>query len=149
MTFKQSIYTLCYSRIAARIASLQATLADLRQSAANETKSTAGDKHETALAMLQIEQENTGRQLQEVLLQKAVLNKIDPLIHTRQAVVGSLLTTNHGLFFLSVALGKITCDGKQVTALSAQSPLGTKMLGARAGDTFELNGKHYTVESVE
>jgi hypothetical protein len=43
---------------------LQQVLADLKESGANETKSTAGDKHETALAMLQIEQANTRGQLQ-------------------------------------------------------------------------------------
>jgi hypothetical protein len=45
------------------VAAVQKVLADLHHSASNETKSTAGDKHETALAMLQLEQENKRQQL--------------------------------------------------------------------------------------
>ena len=55
---------------------LQQRLNDLKESGANETKSTAGDKHETALAMVQIEQANIRKQLEEALAQKAILEKI-------------------------------------------------------------------------
>jgi hypothetical protein len=52
-------------------------LNELNDSAKNETKSTAGDKHETALAMLQIEQENTRNKLKEIKEQKLQLDRID------------------------------------------------------------------------
>ncbi len=55
---------------------LQQRLNDLKESGANETKSTAGDKHETALAMVQIEQANIRKQLEEALAQKVILEKI-------------------------------------------------------------------------
>ena len=63
MDFKQRVYEQCRQRIDEKISLLSHMLEELKESSSNETKSTAGDKHETALAMLQIEQENTGRQL--------------------------------------------------------------------------------------
>ena len=59
MTLKQKIYNHYLGVINDKIKLLQQVLADLKESSSNETKSTAGDKHETTLAMLQIEQAPT------------------------------------------------------------------------------------------
>ena len=128
---------------------LQQVLADLKESGSNETKSTAGDKHETALAMLQIEQANTRGQLQEVLLQKSALEKINPAISASVIVNGSLIKTDKGYFFMSIAAGKIEIDNYSIIALSPQSPLGKKMMGLHQSDIVEMNGITYIIEGVE
>lgn len=128
---------------------LQKVLNDLKESGANETKSTAGDKHETALAMLQIEQANTRGQMQEVLLQKAALEKIDSTVSAQMIVNGSLIKTNRGYFFMSTALGKAMVENITVMALSPQSPLGQKLMGLKAGDTAAINDIDYVIESIE
>lgn len=127
---------------------LQKVLADLKESGSNETKSTAGDKHETALAMLQIEQANICAQLQEVLEQKAVMEKIDPSFTTVRIVNGSLINTSKGYFFMSIALGKATLDGNTVIALSSQSPLGKKLMGLGVGDIAEFNSSRYVINDI-
>lgn len=132
----------------AKIESLQNVLDDLKASAANETKSTAGDKHETALAMLQIEQANKRAQLQELLTQKAILQKINPQVTTVQVVPGSLIKTNQGFYFLSVALGKANISGVQVIALSAQSPLGAVLMGCKKADTVSFNNVSLLIEEI-
>ena len=149
MTRKEKIHGHCLSLINDKISLLQQVLADLKESAGNETKSTAGDKHETALAMLQIEQANTRGQLEDVLQKKAVLEKINPVLSAEQIVNGSLVKTNRGYLYLSVALGKINTDGIDVIALSPQSPLGEKMIGLIVGDTVEMNGNFYIIEVIE
>jgi len=58
MSIKQKIYTHFLKMLNTNISILQKSLVDLKESSSNETKSTAGDKYETALAMLQIEQSN-------------------------------------------------------------------------------------------
>jgi len=148
MTLKEEIYKRCLQLINDRISFLQKALHDLTESAGNETKSTAGDKHETALAMLQIEQENTGRQLKDALANKLVLNQIN-IHHTSTSIVwGSLVKTNKGYLFISIALGKIFLDQTTVFALSAQSPLGKKLLGLKVNDSAEINGTMYFIESI-
>ena len=132
-----------------KLRSLQRVLADLKESGSNETKSTAGDKHETALAMLQIEQANVGAQLQDVLEKKEALEKIDPALSSSKIVNGSLVKTDKGYLFISIALGKATIDGNPVIALSPQSPLGQKLMGLSAGNVAEINNTKYMIEAIE
>jgi transcription elongation GreA/GreB family factor len=149
MTLKQKVYNHYLQVINDKIGLLVQVLADLKESGINETKSTAGDKHETALAMLQIEQANIRGQLNEALAQKASLEKINPALVTVVVVNGSLIKTNKDFLFMSIALGKALVEGINVTALSSQSPLGTKLIGLRAGDSAEMHNKKYFIESIE
>ena len=78
-----------------------------------------------------------------------VLEKIDPGLQTEQAVRGSIITTNKGIFFLSLGLGKITIDEKTVIALSPDAPLGKLLLMKKVGDEFHFNQTDYKIISVE
>ncbi len=148
MTPKQKIYSYYLHTAIAKITLLQQTLADLKESGANETKSTAGDKHETALAMLQIEQANKRTQLQEALEQKATIEKLENVTNTTKIVHGSLVKTNKGYFYISVALGKAVVDDMAVIAISPQSPLGAKLMGLCVHESVEINGNVYLVEEI-
>jgi hypothetical protein len=109
-----------------------------------------GDKHETALAMIQIEQENNRNQLRQFQLQKAELLKIDPLVNSTRAARGSLIYTDNGTFFISISLGKLVVLNQQIICLSAASPLGNKLYGSVAADEVMMpNGKKYIIESIE
>jgi hypothetical protein len=149
MTLKQKIYNHYQAVINDKIRVLQKTLDDLKESGKNETKSTAGDKHETALAMLQIEQANTRQQLKEMIAQKDTLQKINPTITASIVLQGSLIKTNKGYLFMSVALGKAVVDGVAVIALSAQSPLGVKLMGLTVAGVATVNNNSYIVEGME
>ncbi|WP_462248835.1 hypothetical protein [Ferruginibacter sp.] len=149
MTFKQKIYSHYLQLINDKVQQLQKVLDDLKESGSNETKSTAGDKHETALAMLQIEQANTRGQMKEAIAQKDALEKINPSITAKIIVHGSLIKTNKGYLFLSIALGKAIVEGVHVIALSPLSPLGIKLMGLQAGDTTAINDNNYVIESIE
>lgn len=148
MTLKEEIYNRCSELVDERINLLQSTLKGLSESAANETKSTAGDKHETALAMLQIEQENAGRQLKDALMNKLMLSQIDIHLTSTRIINGSLVKTNKAYLFISIALGKININQTPVIVLSPQSPLGRKLLGLKTNATAEMNGITYIVESI-
>ena len=148
MMLKQKVYDNYLQLINDKVSRLQQILADLKESGSNETKSTAGDKHETALAMQQIEQANTRGQLDVALKQKAILEKIDPTVSAQVIVNGSLIKTNRGYLFMSVALGKSLVDVIPVIALSPQSPLGMKLMGLSVSDIAEFNGTAYKIENI-
>ena len=148
MLLKEKIHQACRQILQEKIDALKQNLQELHHSASNETKSTAGDKHETALAMLQIEQENKRTQLKELQLQQVAFNKIDPANVSVVILNGALVETDKGYFFISVALGKVVLKALSVYALSPTSPLGQKMRGLRAGDTAEVNGATYRILSV-
>jgi len=132
-----------------KVVMLQKVLTDLKESSSNETKSTAGDKHETALAMLQIEQANVRGQLQEALIKKATLQKINPNVSATVIVNGSLIKTNKGYLWVSVALDKAVIENIPVIALSPQSPLGQKLMGLKEGEIASINSIEYKIENIE
>ncbi|RYF91070.1 MAG: hypothetical protein EOO03_02260 [Chitinophagaceae bacterium] len=148
MQLKEKVYHHYLQLLENKISALQIVLNDLKESGANETKSTAGDKHETALAMLQIEQANKRAQMDELLAQKAVLNKIDPSLKAVQVVIGSLIKTPNQYFFISAALGKAVVEEKNIIALSAQSPLGKILMGLKKGEDVSFNQTHFIIEEI-
>ena len=148
MDFKSEVYTALIELLTYKINLLQQMLFDLNESAKNETKSTAGDKHETALAMLQIEQENVRRQIKEAQAQKAIFEKIDPSLQSAQVRIGSLVETDKSYFFMAAGIGKITLDGKTIITLSPQSPLGLKLMGLQKNDSIQMNAVEYEIKNI-
>ena len=121
----------------------------LTEDAQNDAKGSAGDKHETALSMMHIEQEKLNHKLKEILAQKAIIDKIDASANHTKIALGSLVQANGMLLFISAALPKITVDDKSIIAVSPQSPLGSKLMGNEVGFTFEINTTKYLVQSIE
>lgn len=120
----------------------------LTEDSKNDAKGSAGDKHETALSMMHLEQEKLNHKLSEVLAQKAILDKLDPLKETNRISLGSLVKANGIYLYMSAALPKISVDGISIIALSPQSPLGNKLMGNSLGFTFEINGTTYLIEEI-
>ena len=144
---KQKLFTECLKILDERISQLTASLNDLTQGAESDAKSSAGDKHETARAMMQIEHGNLSHQLDELMKERNELAQTDISI-TSKIKKGSLIKTNHGNFFLAVALGKVMAENLTVIVLSPQSPLGGKLFGLSAGDAVDMNGVKYMIEEV-
>jgi transcription elongation GreA/GreB family factor len=149
MTFKQKIHTYYLQLVQDRIDVFRDMISALTEDSKNDAKGSAGDKHETALSMMHIEQEKLNYKLSEVLAQKSILDKIDASKELDVITLGSLVKANGIYLYLSVALPKIAIDGINVIALSPQSPLGAKLMGNKVGFTFEINGTNYLIESIE
>ena len=123
-------------------------IAGLTEDAKNDAKGSAGDKHETALSMMHIEQEKLNFKLREILKQKDILNKIDASLNHTKIALGSLVKANGMYLFICAALPKIVIDGKTIIALSPQSPLGLKLMGNSVGFSFEINSSNFIIENV-
>ena len=149
MTFKQKIHQHYLQLVQDRIDVFKDMIVALTEDSKNDAKGSAGDKHETALSMMHIEQEKLNHKLKEVLVQKAVLDKIDSATIAKTIIVGSLVKANGIYLYLTAALPKIAVEGINVIALSPQSPLGNKLMGNEVGFSFEINGTKYLIESIE
>jgi hypothetical protein len=149
MTFKQKIHQYYLQLVQDRIDAFRDMIAALTEDSKNDAKGSAGDKHETALSMMHIEQEKLNHKLKEVLVQKAILEKIDSTTIAKTIIVGSLVKANGIYLYLCAALPKIAIEGTNVIALSPQSPLGNKLMGNKVGFSFEINGTMYSIESIE
>ncbi|MFY8181526.1 MAG: hypothetical protein ACOVLG_07095 [Flavobacterium sp.] len=123
-------------------------ISGLTEDAQNDAKGSAGDKHETALSMMHIEQEKLNHKLKEILDQKAILDKIDASANHTKIALGSLVQANGMFLFISAALPKITIEDKTIIAVSPQSPLGSKLMGNEVGFEFEINTTRYKIQSI-
>lgn len=148
MSFKEKVHLAFINLLDEKISFLKTNLADLFESGKNETKSTAGDKHETALAMLQIEQGNLRRQLANLLEQRSLLASLDPSIVPSEVRPGSLVFTTHSIFYLSTSLGKLTLNDQVVISVSNNSPLGQLLRNLKINDTATFNNVEYTITHV-
>ena len=128
MTFKQKILQQYQQIINDRVDVFQDMILALTEDSKNDAKGSAGDKHETALSMMHIEQEKLNRKLSEILLQKVILDKIDASSNHNKIALGSVIQTNGMLLFMSTALPKISVDDKTIIAVSPQSPLESKVV---------------------
>ena len=149
MTFKQKTHQQYQQLVQDRIDVFKDMIVALTEDSKNNAKGSAGDKHETALSMMHIEQEKLNHKLKEVLVQRAILEKIDSTTIAKTIIVGSLVKANGIYLYLCAALPKIAIEGTNVIALSPQSPLGNKLMGNKVGFSFEINGTMYSIESIE
>lgn len=147
-TLKQKVYAYYQQQVDDKIDAFRDMIAALTDGASNDAKGSAGDKHETALSMMHIEQERLNHKLAEFMEQKAVLDKIDAQAKHSVVALGSLVRANTMHLFVSAALPKITVDGVQVIALSPQSPLGQNIIGKKIADNFKIGTTNYIIEEI-
>jgi transcription elongation GreA/GreB family factor len=149
MNLKQEIHFLYTQQVQDKIDACNDFIRGLTVDAQNDAKGSAGDKHETALSMMHLEQEKSNQKLLEFYAQKAILAKINPTENAKLVNLGSVVRVNQLLLFIATALPKIVVEQETIFAISPQSPLGTKIYGKTAGHSFEMDGKSYTIHTVE
>ena len=141
MTIKQELCKACHSTLNERLTRLQTIISGIELSLNTETKSTAGDKHETGRATLQLEREKLGVQLQELERQRAVLGRIHPkTVHDRPAL-GSIIYTTTANYFMAVGIGELKIKDQTYYVLSFNSPIGQLLKGKCEGESFYFKDK--------
>lgn len=147
-SIKIALHQRCLELAEERIASLQHILKEAQQAANNETKSSAGDKHETGRAMAQLETEKLTAQLSEALNIKQNLTQINPTNTNNTVVLGSVVYTNKGNFYIAASIGKVSIENEVFFAISPASPIGKLLLTKKEKEIFSLNGNEYTVLDI-
>jgi transcription elongation GreA/GreB family factor len=144
---KRQLKEACERFVNRRLETVSKVMSSGRDSLNSETKSSAGDKHETGRAMIQLEMEKAGQQLQNIQAMQTTLNKIG-LDSSDVARLGSLVHTNKGQYYLSISAGSLHIADQNYFAVSLSSPIGKLLLGKRAGDTEILNGMSIKITAV-
>lgn len=131
-----------------KISGLQAALKDAQDSANSETKSSAGDKHETSRAMAQLENERLSKQLSILTQQAEVLQKINPELISEKIGLGTVVECEHNVFFISTGLGKIKLNDSTFFAIASNSPVGKKLTGKTVGDNIQVGSNNETIIKI-
>lgn len=148
MTFKQKIKQHHLLLLQDKIDVYQDMIAGLALDAQNDAKGSAGDKHETALSMMHLEQEKITQKLKEAIALQRILDRIAVSKSSPIIVLGSVVKVNALYLFISAALPKINVEGVNVLAVSPQSPLGSHLMGKQQGDIVVVNGASFAIHEV-
>jgi len=148
MSIKEKLYNLCLESIDARLLTVKATMDEIQESLLSETKSSAGDKHETGRAMLQLEREKAGNQLAEILKIKTNLSKINASNQSKKVILGSVVYTNKANYFISISAGELEVDSIKFYAISPNTPIGLLLMSKTLGDRVSFRENEFIITEV-
>lgn len=146
---KRKLHEHIQSLLQDKLQLLEASFKEKREALLSESKSTAGDKHETGRAMIQLEQEKLSFQLVQLRKQMEFLHRINPDSTPKKVQLGSLVTTKNGKFYLSTGIGPLSLEGENFFCIAPTSPIGQAMLGKVESDKFSFNGKEHLITKLE
>ena len=140
MNIKQELFKQCALFVNNHLDTVEKIISSNQKALQSETKSSAGDKHETGRAMLQLEIEKASQQFRAIQEMKLILAKIDIVNKSKKARLGSIIETSGIRYFLAISAGKITAYNKDYFAVSIASPIGKLLLGKQQGEEVVFNG---------
>ena len=145
---KEALFEQCEVFVNKRLYNIENVISSNQKALQSETKSSAGDKHETGRAMLQLEMEKAGQQLAGITQMKVVLSKIDILKTSKNACLGSVIITPKVSYFLSISAGQLVVADKSYFAISVSSPIGKLLLGKQEKEVISFNGKTIIINKI-
>ena len=144
---KQDLIAYCAKFIEDQINHVQAVIDSAKESAQNESKSSAGDKHETGKSLLQLEQENNAMLLNNMLSQKRVISILQNHEASKIIGLGSLAVTSQGLYYIGIGIGKVDLLGDTYFVISPSAPVGKLFIGKTINESVSFNGK--TIQIID
>ncbi len=149
--FKEIVYKSLTDLLEDRYQSMKANWDILLESNQQEGKSSAGDKHETGAAMIHLEMEQLGKQLEELKrhVEEVVRWGPENVIVDQRVVMGSLVETTSGLYYMITGYGKLEVEGSEVYVIGPASPMGKVLMGKIAGERFEWGKVIGVIGSIE
>lgn len=146
---KESLLKFCWDYVNNRASRLKKQSDALQESLNSETKSTAGDKHETGRAMVQLEQEKLAQQFQELERVREVLKKIDIDRKSSTIRLGSWVKTSFAEYYIAISAGSFEKEGTKVYCISTSSPIAQLLMGKCKGEEFVFNGNSHLILELE
>ena len=131
-----------------QIETLQNQIADLTIDAQNDAKSSAGDKHETGLAMMHLEQEKLNAKLTDLINHKTLVQKLPENEVTTKIGLGSLVKTDKALFYVSIAFLAFKVKNQMVMFISSPAPLMQVLLNKEVCNEVVFNNISYKILEI-
>ncbi|NNE33096.1 MAG: 3-oxoacyl-ACP synthase, partial [Winogradskyella sp.] len=145
MKIKRILHKQCQEFLDKRLAGINRTITDIQNSLQSETKSSAGDKHETGRAMLQLEREKAGQQLAEVQKLQETLKKIKLSNTSTKVILGSLVYTSGFNYFIAISAGEMTVEREKFYAISPLTPIGKLLMSTEIGDSIHFRNSTFKI----
>ncbi|AWW31443.1 hypothetical protein DN752_15665 [Echinicola strongylocentroti] len=137
---KEEVYKELHALLLGKQKEIVESIALLKQSAAEDTKSSAGDKYETGREMVRQEIDKAELMYGEYRVQMDQLKSIDPREKHAKVKSGSLVFTDRTVMLIAIGFGKIEVNGQVVFVISPQAPLARLMMDKTPGESLTFNG---------
>ena len=148
MRIKEELYAICAEFVEERFTKIRTAIEGIEGALLSETKSSAGDKHETGRAMLQLEREKAGKQLAEIQNLKAQLSKVDIERSSNLIGTGSLVYTSELNYFIAISAGELRVNHDVFYAISPQTPIGQLLMGNTEGEKINFRQQHFIIQRI-
>jgi hypothetical protein len=148
VVFKQRFIDHCHAILNDRVAMLEEAVKDAQDSANNEDKSSAGDKHETARTLSQNARDLNASVLAEALRERDMLLGVKDAECAAFVKNGAIVLTSSFNTFICVNLGKVDFEGLLIMSISPSAPIAQQMLKLKKGDKFNFNNRETVLLDV-
>lgn len=148
LEIKKELYKKCICFVAERLHTIKNAIKEVQESLTTETKSSAGDKHETGRAMLQLEREKLGQQLASIQTLEQTLQKINVEIVSKKVNLGSLVYTSEHNYFIAISAGEIVYKNQIFYAISFLTPIAKVLLSKETGDEIEFGNSTFAITKI-
>jgi len=146
--FKKRVLEAFAADCRVRIEDAGRELALLDEAAEGETKSSAGDKYETAREMFSQARDLHRKAREEAASRLDWLRRQDPSLERTSVGPGALVRVDGSWFLPGPVPFSVIVDGDPVQGASMQGPLGLALKGARAGERRAFREREVLVEFV-
>lgn len=147
-SFKQASFQNYKKQLSDKVSTLKQAMDELIADSSNDSKSTAGDKHETARAMMQIELQNLGRNVKVFEDSLQACERIGLQDARKVVSPGSLiLLDDQWIFLIGPGVPEIV-EGLSISFISTGSPLSKVLMGKVSGEIVELNNVKRTINKI-
>ncbi len=131
-----------------QIVNINEQITSLTEDAQNDAKSSAGDKHETGLAMMHLEQEKLSAKLRDLLQFETIVLKLPEEKQTDKVTLGSIVKTSKGIFYVSIAIPALKFQNQTVVCISPSAPLMKLLLNKTSGEEITFNSITYKILEI-
>ena len=145
---KSSLHNQCVQFTQNRLDTISNTIEELQESLTSETKSSAGDKHETGRAMVQLEREKAGKQLAQIQKVNQLLAKISTEKQSKIIGLGGVVFTTKANYYIAISAGELQVDSNKFYAIAANTPIAQLLLGKTIGDNIVFREQEFTITEV-
>lgn len=147
MSEKELLLQACYKYVSKRIDSYKNEIETIKDCIENNKSSDEED--DSGSGKLMSDLEKNMQYLNDAAKMKDVLNQINPKMSSSVIGLGTFVQTTLRDFFVSISAGELILESKTVYAISLGSPIGTALIGKKAGDKIEFNGNTILIKSVK
>ena len=143
--FKLVLLNQCIAEVKQKVLEVFKGINQAQESLESDTKSSAGDKYETAREMIQQDLNRYHEQLDKTQRDLSILQRLDINFTNSNVQLGSLVITDLAFYFIAVSLGRTVSEGESIMVISPSSPIGRLLIGKSVGEQIYFNGKEQMI----